>query len=158
MSNWLHSVSDELLQECAESCTLEAVYRFHQPTCFSIAGCSVTVEWIAFHLICTVRFVSQFVQPEVSLGHFDHATGRVAVPSKQFYNFGMLDNEAWEETDSCWDDSQESTSGPSFSLRTVLLNFWGLREGLGTPDLSSLIAKSAVAVVDPDPDTSRASD
>ena len=42
----------------------------------------------------------------MSLGYYDHLRKSVVVPDKQWYALGLIDNEAWKETDQQWEDGE----------------------------------------------------
>ena len=142
-ANWLHGVSDEILKQCEENCTIKGKYLLKGPTEFVIAGTPIMLKAFGFSLDCTVGFVSQIVRPDVSLGYFDHLRGRITVPSQQFYNFGMLDNEAWESTDSSWSDPSEMEPG-TFALQLTMFAPVPTVDGKDVPDLDALIAASEI--------------
>ena len=149
LANWLHHVSYDLLPDCETDCTIRGTYALKRPTEFSVSGATVLLKGIGFRLDCTVRFVSQTVRPDVSLGHFDHTTNRIVIPSKQFYTLGIIDNEAWKETDSAWKDPENLKAG-TFALYLTMLVPVPLQEDFDTPDIPSLVSESEVKV-EPDP-------
>ncbi len=145
VANWLHHVSSELLPDCETDCTIRGKYAFKGATEFSVSGATVVLRGIGFRLDCTVRFVSQTVRPDVSLGHFDHSTNRIVVPSQQFYSFGIIDNEAWEETDAGWEDASNLQEG-TFALHLTMLAPVPLQEDFDSPDIAGLVSESEIKV------------
>ena len=96
-----------------------AKYVFERPVEFVVGGLEVPSKGFAATLECTVRFVSQTVRPDTTLGHFDFQTQRVVVPPKQGYMLGWFDNLAWRETEKQWEDF-ESLGAGRFALGLTL--------------------------------------
>lgn len=143
--NWLHDVSSELLRDCETDCIIRGRYVLKAPAEFTVAGTAVMLKGIGFQLDCTVGFVSQTVRPDVSLGHYDHATKRVLIPPQQYYTSGVLDREGWEETDSTWDDTRELEPG-TFALDIILTLPVPKEDAFGTPEIEALVAEGEIKV------------
>lgn len=145
LANWLHNVSGDLLKKCNESCTIHGKYALKKFTEFSVDGSPVLLKGFGFRLTCTVGFVSQIVRADVSLGHFNHATGRISVPPQQFYSMGMIDNEAWKETDSSWAEPWQMAPR-SFGLRLTMFAPVPMLDGTETPNLDDVISEAEIKI------------
>lgn len=143
VANWFAEESVDLLSSTREDCELRVKYVFESPVVFVVGGLEVPSKGFGATLECTVRFVSQTVRPDATLGHFDFQTQRVVVPPKQGYTLGWFDNLAWRETEKQWDDF-ESLGPGRFALGLTLYDPVPRDEECGTPDLRRLIADREV--------------
>ena len=148
VANWFAQESLDLLSSTAEDCELRAKYVFERPVEFVVGGLEVPSKGFAATLECTVRFVSQTVRPDTTLGHFDFQTQRVVVPPKQGYMLGWFDNLAWRETEKQWEDF-ESLGPGRFALGLTLFDPVPRDEEYGTPDLRDFIAEREIVRLAP---------
>lgn len=77
----------------------------HEPR-WSYRGQPLKVGGLKFSFTIQKDWVAQTVKTDVSLGYYDHLKRSVVVPDKQWYTPGMIDNEAWEETDKEWEQGK----------------------------------------------------
>ena len=85
------------------------------------------------------------MKTEVSLGYYDHLKRRVVVPNKQWYALGLIDNEAWEETDKEWEHVEMEPNSFRLDLTMTQSN---LPNSPGPPPkVDELIAESRVDVI-----------
>jgi hypothetical protein len=148
VANWFAEESLDLLSSTQEDCELLAKYVFKRPVVFVVGGLEVPSKGFGATLECTVRFVSQTVRPDVTLGHFDFQKQRVVVPPKQGYMLGWFDNLAWRETEKQW-EGFESLGPGRFALRLTLFDPVPRDEECGTPDLRDLISEREIVRLPP---------
>lgn len=74
----------------------------HEPR-WSYQGQPLAIGGLKFDFSTKESWVAQTVKTDVSLGYYDHLKKTVVVPSKQWFALGLIDNEAWEETDREWE-------------------------------------------------------
>jgi hypothetical protein len=115
----------------------------HEPR-WTYGGQLLKVGGLKFSFTVQKDWVAQTLKSEVSLGYYDHLKKRVTVPDKQWYTPGMLDNEAWEETDKEWEQGEMEPN-------TFRLNITIIRSNLPTasdpsPKVDELIGESRVDV------------
>jgi hypothetical protein len=109
---------------------------------------AIPVKGIEVTLVCVQKWLSQEVQTGVTLGHYDHLTKTIAIPDKEAYYFGPVDQDRWQEIEYSWPD--EELKPNSFQLRLTLLRPI-VKVGDGEPpDLGPLIASKSVRYIDPD--------
>ncbi len=89
-------------------------------------------------------WVAQTVKTDVSLGYYDHLRRSVVVPDKQWYALGLIDNEAWEETDKEWEQGEMQPNTFRLSLTMIRSNLPSSAEP--PPKVDELIAASRVDV------------
>ena len=68
-------------------------------TPFTLEGVPVILRGFRADLTCSRTWVSQTIREDVSLGHYNHITRRLTIPSQQFWSMGVIDQEAWSEID-----------------------------------------------------------
>jgi hypothetical protein len=105
----LHWISDKMKGVASEHDTADKIsflctFR-HEPR-WSYRGQPVKVGGLRFNFSLKKGWVAQTVKTEVSLGYYDHLKKRVVIPDKQWYTPGMIDRDAWEETDREWEDGE----------------------------------------------------
>jgi len=89
-------------------------------------------------------WVAQTVKTDVSSGYYDHSKRSVVVPDKQWYAMGLIDNEAWEETDNEWEQGEMAPNSLQLYLTIVRSN---LPNSPGmSPKVDELITESRVDV------------
>lgn len=111
---------------------------------WSYHGQLLKVGGLKFHLSVQKDCVAQTVKTDVSLGYYDHLKKRVVVPNKQCYALGLIDNEAWEETDKEWEHGEMEPN--SFRL-DITITRSNLPNSPGTPPkVDELITESRVDV------------
>lgn len=115
----------------------------HEPR-WSYHGQPLKVGGLKFHFTVQKDWVTQTVKTDVSLGYYDHLKKRVVVPSLQWYALGLINNEAWEETDNEWEHGEMEPN--SFRLDFTIAQS-NLPNSPGRPaDVDALIADSRVDV------------
>jgi hypothetical protein len=143
----IHWVSEKMKLVASEHDAANKIWFLctfrHEPR-WSYHGQPLKVGGLKFHFTVQKDRVAQTVKTDVSLGYYDHLKKRVVVPNKQWYALGLIDNEAWEETDKEWEYGEMEPN--SFQLditmtRSNLPNSPGL-----PPKVDELIAESRVDV------------
>lgn len=115
----------------------------HEPR-WSCQGQPLKVGGLKFHFTVRKDWVVQTAKTDVSLGYYDHLNKRVVVPNKQWYALGLIDNEAWEETDQQWGQGEMEPN--SFRL-DITMTRSNLPNSSGPPPMvDELIAESCVDV------------
>jgi hypothetical protein len=115
----------------------------HEPR-WSYHGQSLKVGGLKFWFTAQRDWVAQTVKTDVSLGYYDHLKRSVVVPDKQWYALGLIDKEAWEETDKEWEQGQMQPN--TFRLSPTLTRS-NLPNSPGPPPkVDELIAESRVDV------------
>lgn len=113
----------------------------HEPR-WTYRGQQLNVGALRFWFTCEKDWVSQTVNPQVSLGYLDHTRGTVVVPDKQWYALGVIDNEAWKETDQEWESGEMEANMFRINLTVTRCN---LSNSPGEPPkVDDLIAESKV--------------
>lgn len=85
---------------------------------WSYQGQQLMVGGLTFHFTLKKDWASQTVKTDVSLGYYDHLKKRVVVPDKQWYALGLIDKDAWEETERHSEDGEMEPN--SFSLNMTI--------------------------------------
>ena len=103
---------------------------------------AMMIGGLKLYFECKQDWVSQTVETDVSLGYYDYSKRTVVVPDKHWYALNLIDNNAWEETDRHWDDSEMKPN-------TFRLNLTIFRSNLpnapdATPGVDELIAEQKV--------------
>jgi hypothetical protein len=109
---------------------------------WSYHGQPLMVGGIKFSFNLQRDWVAQMVRTDVSLGYYDHLKKSVVVPDKQRYYLGVIDNEAWEETDNEWADSPLEPN--SFRLKLTIIRSNLPKSDVTPPKVDELIAESRV--------------
>jgi Restriction endonuclease len=117
---------------------------FRHEAHWSYHGQSLAVGGLKFQFSVKMDWVAQTVQTEVSLGYYDHLRKRVVVPDKQWYAMGLINNDAWAETDRQSEDCE-------LEANTFRLNLTITRSNLPNapsevPKVDNLIAEHRVDV------------
>lgn len=115
----------------------------HEPR-WSYHGQRLKVGALKFHFTVQKDWVAQTVKIDVSLGFYDHLKKRVIVPNEQWYMLGVIDNEAWKETDKEWEHGEMDPN--SFRLDFTMTRS-NLQNSPGPPPkVDEVIAESRVDV------------
>jgi len=111
---------------------------------WSYRGQSLMIEGLKFDFTVEKDWVAQTVMTEVSLGYYDHLKKRVVIPSSQWYTPGIIDNEAWKETDRVWEHDEMF---PNTFRLNITLTRSNLPNSPGPlPKVDELIVESRVDV------------
>lgn len=142
--NWVSTESADLLLEHEGKSQIEATYAFRAATLFRLAGSAVVLKGLRILLECSSKWVSQMTREDVSLGYFDHESGKATVPSKQLWYGGMLDMEAWKDA-----DEPEKTCDQPLQPNSFRVWFRGVRpvpevDDTGAPPIEHLIGQESV--------------
>lgn len=143
----IHWISNKMKFVASENDTAFSICfncTFRPEPRWSYRGQTLMVGGLKFHFTVTKGWVAQTVKTDVSLGYYDHLKKRVVVPDKQWYGLGLINNEAWEETDKEWehDDIEPNTFRLDYTM--TLSNLPNPPEP--PPDVDGLIADSRVDV------------
>ena len=110
----------------------------HEPR-WSYHGQPLMVGGLKFYFTVKKDWVAQTVKTDVSLGYYDHLNKRVVVPDKQWYALGLIDRDAWEETDQRWEDGE---MGPNTFRLSITATRSNLPNAPGVvPKMDDLIAE-----------------
>jgi hypothetical protein len=105
----IHWISEKMKLVALEHDTANRIWFLctfrHEPR-WSYHGQSLNVGGLKFSFTCKKDWVAKTVKTDVSLGYYDHLKKSVVVPDKQWYTPGVIDREAWEETDRQWEDGE----------------------------------------------------
>jgi hypothetical protein len=91
--------------------TLKYWCTFRPEPRWAYQGRPIMVGGLVVKFTCTKDWVSQEINPNVSLGFYDHLRKCIVVPDKQWYVHGLIDNAAWKETDRKWKDGELDPNG-----------------------------------------------
>lgn len=97
--NFLRDESLQILKQHGRSSTITVSYVFNEPGPFYIADRQIELEALQVTMKCSEKYVSQAVQENVTLGHYDFFNGTVAIPAQQAYIVGAFDNRRWVDVD-----------------------------------------------------------
>ena len=115
----------------------------HEPR-WSYHGQSLNVGGLKFSFTCKKDWVAQTVKTEVSLGYYDHLKKSVVVPDQQWYTPGVIDQEAWQETDRQWEDGEMEPNTFRLNITRLCSNLPNAPGVL--PKIDDLIAEHRVNV------------
>jgi hypothetical protein len=115
----------------------------HEPR-WSYQGQLLMVGGLKFHFTVKKDWVAQTVKTDVSLGYYDHLKKSVVVPDRQWYALGLIDNEAWEETDKEWEHGEMEPNTFRLDITMIRSNLPNSPEQ--PPKVDELIAESRVDV------------
>jgi hypothetical protein len=143
----IHWISEKMNRAASEHDAANRIWLLYTFRCeprWSYHGQSLKVGGLKFSFTCKKDWVAQIVKTDVSLGYYDHLKKSVLVPNKQWYTQGVIDREAWEETDQQWDDGE---MGPNtFRIQLTILES-NLHSAPGrSPKVDDLIAEHRVDV------------
>ncbi|NTU90060.1 MAG: restriction endonuclease [Actinobacteria bacterium] len=143
----VHWISEKMKLVAAEHDAADKIWylcTFRNEPRWSYRGQPLKVGGLKFHFTVQKVWVAQTVKTDVSLGYYDHLKKRVVVPDKHWYALGLIDNEAWEETDKEWERNEIEPNSFRLDLtmtQSNLPNTPGPR-----PKVDELIAESRVDV------------
>lgn len=142
--NWVSAKSAELLLRHEGKSEIVATYAFKVATPFRLADSAIVLKGLRLLLECSSKWVSQTTHEDVSLGYFDHKSGKVTVPSKQLWYGGMLDMEGWKDAEEPEKKRDEPLKPNSFRVW-----FRGVRpvpeiDDNGAPPIDDLIGQHRV--------------
>jgi hypothetical protein len=102
----IHWISEKMRFLASEHDSAKRIWflcSFRHAPRWSYCGQRLNVGGCKFHFTLQKDWVAQTVKTDVSLGYYDHLKRRVVVPNEQWYALGLIDNEAWEESDKAWE-------------------------------------------------------
>jgi hypothetical protein len=138
-------VSDIMRREAVkheEAKILKYLCTFRYEPRWAYRGRPIKVGGLVVNFTCRKDWVSQPVEPNVSLGYYDHLKKSVVVPTKQWYALGLIDNKAWKETDQQWEDGEMEPN--TFRLFITILRS-NLPDATGIfPKVDELIAEQRI--------------
>ncbi len=97
--NFLKRESLKVLEDLKEPGTFTISYKFNQIIEFHIKGIPVEVDRLQLIVSCERKYVTQVIQENVTLGHYDFLSDTVTIPNKQSLIIGGVDNTKWEDVD-----------------------------------------------------------
>ena len=143
----IHWISEKMKFVASEHDAPEKICflcTFRPKACWSYHGQLLKVGGLKFNFTVKNDWVAQTVKTDVSLGYYDHLKKSVIIPSQQWYVLGLIDNEAWEETNKEWE--QDEMKPNTFRL-DITITQSNLPNSPGSPPkVDELIAESRVDV------------
>jgi hypothetical protein len=143
--HWISEKATRIATEHDHAKMIEYSCTFRPDPRWTYQGRPIMVGSLVVKFTCGKDWVSQPVNPDVSLGYYDHLRKRVVVPGKQWYVEGLIDNEAWKETNKGWDDSEMEPNSFRFRFTVVKCNL-PIAPGL-SPKLDEIIAEEFMPTV-----------
>lgn len=144
--NWLCELSSKLLHEYEVKRTVVYTAIFKMDTPFTLDGAPILLKGLRVNMTCSRKWLSQVVQTDVSLGSYNHLTGRLLIPNQQYYSLGLISQAAWEEMNI--NDEPEVWSEPmapgDFRLNFTLMNPIARVKGENVPAIDDIIYKYSV--------------
>jgi hypothetical protein len=122
------------------------VFRQHRGWTYN--GSPVSVGGLELFFKCNKKWITQTVRVDVTLGLYDCIRRSVTIPDQQGYLMGWIDNEAWVEVDSGWEEKELQPN--SFELYLTLFKHIPPIEGAETPKIEELILEQEIQVVNPE--------
>jgi hypothetical protein len=143
----IHWVSEKMKLVASEHDAANRIWFLctfrHEPR-WSYHGQSLRVGGLKFSFTFKKDWVAQTVKTNVSLGHYDHLKKSVVIPDKQWYTSGVIDREAWEETDRQWEDGEME---PNTFRLNITITRSNLPNAPGTfPNVDDLIVEHRLDV------------
>ncbi len=133
--NWLCELSGKLLHEHEGKRTVVYTAIFKMDTPFTLDGAPIILRGLRVNMTCSRKWLSQIVRTDVSLGSYNHLTGRLLIPNQHYYNLGWISQNAWEEMNI--DGEPEEWSKPlepgDFRFNITLMNPIAPVEGENAP-------------------------
>lgn len=144
--NWLSQLSNKLMQEYEGKRKLVYTAAFKMNTVFTLDGAPILLSGLRVNMTCSRKWFSQVVRTDVSLGSYNHLTGRLLIPDQQNYELGWISPNAWNEMNI--DGEPEEWSKPlapgDFLLNVMRMNPIARVEGEKIPAIDDLISKQSV--------------
>jgi hypothetical protein len=146
--NWISDLSRKLIKEHenAKGIVFRCVFRPYRGWTYN--GTPVSVGGLELFFKCSKKWVAQTVRVDVTLGLYDCIRRSVTVPDQQGYFMGWIDNEAWVEVDSGWEEDELQPN--SFELYLALFKHIPPIQGTETPRIEELILDQEIQVVSPE--------
>lgn len=79
--------------------TVTITYSFDAPILLKVKHQNIAVKAIQLIMVCSEKYVSQIVEENVTLGHYDFLNDTVMVPNKQGLIVGSFDDTKWQDVD-----------------------------------------------------------
>ncbi len=146
--NWLKKLSLELLREYEGKRNVVFTTIFKTDTPFTLDGVLIALRGLRVEMTCSRKWLSQIVREDVSLGNYNHITGRLLIPDQQYWSIGEIKQDAWEETDGeplYW--SKPSEPGDA-RLNLIFLTPIKSYEGENAPPIDDLINEQSIETSD----------
>lgn len=133
--NWLCELSSKLLCEYEGKRKIVYTVIFKMDTLFTLDHEPILLSGLRVYMTCSRKWLSQIVRTDVSLGSYNHTTGRLLIPDQQYYSLGWISQNAWEEMNI--DGEPEEWSKPlepgDFRFNFTLMNPIAPVEGENAP-------------------------
>lgn len=147
--NFFRDESLEILRQEKVPNRFAITYVFGSPICFEIKGSAVEISALRLTMECRQTYVSQMVRENVTLGHYDFLNDKVWIPNNETLIVGNFDNSKWTEIDTAKFKVESRDLQPN-TMQFGLNLFNPIKgvDGLGTPQLSSLIKERMINALD----------
>lgn len=145
MVNFFRDESLVILKQEKMAKSITATYVFDLPILIDVQGNSISVKVMQLIMECIETHVSQIVEENVTLGHYDFLNDTVTIPNKQALIVGQFDNTKWREIDTTKFKIERKEQQPN-SIQfefTLFKPVVGVDEA-GTPQLSALIKERSI--------------
>lgn len=143
----IHWVSEKMKLVASQHDAANEVWflcTFRNEPRWTYHGRPLVLGGLKFHFTCKKVRVAQTVRTDVSLGYYDHLKKRVVIPHSQWYALGLIDRDAWEETDQSWEDGEMEPN--TFRLNITMTQSNLLNAPGAFPKVDDLIAEHQVDV------------
>jgi hypothetical protein len=145
--NFLHDESKAILMDQNKAATFTVSYVFHKPERFDIGADQIEIQTLQLTMRCSEKYVSQDVQENVTLGHYDFFNDIVAIPDQQVYKVGTFDMSKWVEVDSDNFQVESRDPQPNTVMQSIIL-YIPIRgiKNVATPNLSERVKAREIHV------------
>lgn len=145
--NFLHDESKAILMDQNKPATFIVFYVFHNSEKFDIGDEQMEIQALQLTMRCSEKYVSQVVQENVTLGHYDFFNETVAIPDQQVYKVGTFDMSKWVDVDTDHFQVKSRDPRPNTFTQSLMLYFpiSGIKD-VATPNLSECVKSREIHV------------
>lgn len=125
---------------------INAFYRFKEPVTFEFGTVSLLVKAYEFSVQAKTAWMSQIITVDASVGIYDFIQHRTIMPpGEQQFKMHGVDMDMWKPIDFIPIEKPLETNVNRISL-SRMKNYVSKIEGVGTPDLDSLVGEEILTV------------
>lgn len=144
VQNWLAAKSLEWLRQYEPHGSLTFKCTFKPDSLWTYEGQQILVGAVVVTMKCERQWLYQSVRKDVSLGLYDHLKKVVAIPSKEWFSMGTIDQEAWKPYEG--EPTRKVLEPNSLEIHLVLLAPLVSLYGQGIPDLDSIVVERQLSL------------
>lgn len=147
--NFLREESLEILRQECISENIVATYVFSDPVLFEVNRYEVELNALQVVMKCVEKYVSQIVEENVTLGHYDFLNDTISIPNKQALIIGDFDNTKWIDIDMAKFKVEKKVLQPnSLQFGLTLFNPVKGLEEQEIPPLKALLKERRIEIVE----------